>query len=350
MTELTAKQIKSFGFMVPPRGPKYLPPDVKKQIEKLLASPSLAKKWKEKYKNIIGGRQPKPIPKNKRRAGILTDVKSRSVREPLKRVRDFAAAYPSARSKKATPISTSPTTDVPSQLRGPKQNYRGVTDANLKIKDTKSTSTDAKPPQLRKPKDDRPVVKPRRKPKQSDELETSIRLAREKGDHYYFNKKLGKKMAAVTKEDLEKSGLGLTAYMNRLTGLDSPGAFESKSKRKAPPLPKRKPQRKLSTKEESEVKAGLEIRDALKLQAGKAKVRKRSEPILPIEGVRNTRGILTAGWDAVRDIGIEKDLSEAEETELFAKWKEEKKQSRKKPDAKKSRTGNTDYRKGGLFY
>ena len=333
MTELTAKQIKSFGFMVPPRGPKYLPPDVKKQIEKLLASPSLAKKWKEKYKNIIGGRQPKPIPKNKRRAGILTDVKSRSVREPLKRVRDFAAAYPSARSKKATPISTSPTTDVPSQLRGPKQNYRGVTDANLKIKDTKSTSTDAKP-----------------RRKQSDELETSIRLAREKGDHYYFNKKLGKKMAAVTKEDLEKSGLGLTAYMNRLTGLDSPGAFESKSKRKAPPLPKRKPQRKLSTKEESEVKAGLEIRDALKLQAGKAKVRKRSEPILPIEGVRNTRGILTAGWDAVRDIGIEKDLSEAEETELFAKWKEEKKQSRKKPDAKKSRTGNTDYRKGGLFY
>ena len=333
MTELTAKQIKSFGFMVPPRGPKYLPPDVKKQIEKLLASPSLAKKWKEKYKNIISGRQPKPIPKNKRRAGILTDVKSRSVREPLKRVRDFAAAYPSARSKKATPISTSPTTDVPSQLRGPKQNYRGVTDANLKIKDTKSTSTDAKP-----------------RRKQSDELETSIRLAREKGDHYYFNKKLGKKMAAVTKEDLEKSGLGLTAYMNRLTGLDSPGAFESKSKRKAPPLPKRKPQRKLSTKEESEVKAGLEIRDALKLQAGKAKVRKRSEPILPIEGVRNTRGILTAGWDAVRDIGIEKDLSEAEETELFAKWKEEKKQSRKKPDAKKSRTGNTDYRKGGLFY
>jgi hypothetical protein len=262
MTELTAKQIKSFGFMVPPRGPKYLPPDVKKQIEKLLASPSLAKEWKEKYKNIIGGRQPKPILKKTGRAAPLTDVKSKSksVREPLQRVRDFAAAYPSARSKKATPISTSPTADVPSQLRRPKQNYSGVTDTSLKIKDTKSTSTDAKPPQLRKLKDD----KPRRK--QSDELERSLAAARKKGDPYYFNEKLGKKMAAVTKEDLEKSGLNLTQYMNRLTGLDSPGAFESKRKRKAPSLPKRKPQRKLSTKEESEVKAGLEIRDALRLQ------------------------------------------------------------------------------------
>ena len=329
MTELTAKQIKSFGFMVPPRCPKYLPPDVKKQIEKLLASPSLAKKWKEKYKNIIGGRQPKPILKKTGRTAPLTDVKSKSVREPLKRVRDFAAAYPSARSKKATPISTSPTTDVPSQLRGPKQNYRGVTDANLKIKDTKSTSTDAKPPQLRKPKDDRPVVKPRRKPKQSDELETSIRLAREKGDHYYFNKKLGKKMAAVTKEDLEKSGLGLTEYMNRLTGL------KAKSKRKAPPLPKRKPQRKLLTKEESKVKAGLGIRDASAVHAGA------------------TRGPADAG-----PVKKRRYLTEEEEKGLLGDWgdtaaaqKRYNKHLRKKSeDAKKSRTGNTDYRKGGLFY
>ena len=44
-------------------------------------------------------------------------------------------------------------------------------------------------------------------------------------------------------------------------------------------------------------------------------------------------------------------LSVPEETALLAKWKKEKKQPRKKSNgAKKSRTGNTDYRKGGLFY
>ena len=278
MTELTVKQIKSFGFMVPPRGPKYLPPDVKKQIEKLLSSPSLAKEWKEKHKNIISGRQPKPILKKTGRTAPLTDVKSKSVREPLKRVRDFAAAYPSARSKKATPISTSPTADVP--------------------------------PPLRKPKD----AKPRRK--QSDELETSLAAARKKRDPYYFNKKLGKKMAAVTKEDLEKSGLNLTEYMNRITGLDSPGAFESKRTTK----PKRK-----FTFDADKIAAGLPKRKA------------------PTRVAPDTRRF----------------LSEAEETELLDKWKEEKKQSRKpKPPARKAhggmqskkRTGHADFRKGGLFY
>jgi len=181
----------------------------------------------------------------------------------------------------------------------------------------KSTSpADAKPPQLRKPKDD----KPRRK--QSNELETSLAAARKKGDPYYFNEKLGKKMAAVTKEDLEKSGLNLTQYMNRLTGLDSPGAFESKRKRKTPPLPKRKPQRKLSESRTAEIKAGLDISKALERQAEKEKA-------------SDTRRF----------------LSVPEETALLAKWKKEKKQPRKKSNgAKKSRTGNTDYRKGGLFY
>jgi len=67
--------------------------------------------------------------------------------------------------------------------------------------------------------------------KTTNKLETSLAAARKKGDPYYL--KNGKKMAAVTKEDLEKSGLSLRDYLNKKLGLT-----RRKSK---PPIPKQKP-------------------------------------------------------------------------------------------------------------
>ena len=104
---------------------------------------------------------------------------------------------------------------------------------------TQQTVKDKKPPAKFR---DRPdaldipsskVSKPKSKAPDK-KLETSLAAARKKGDLYYSKK--GKKMAAVTKEDLEKSGLSLRDYLNEKLGLTR---RESK-----PPRPKRKPAQK----------------------------------------------------------------------------------------------------------
>jgi|TARA_R110002020_G_scaffold259646_1_gene473559 hypothetical protein len=184
-------------------------------------------------------------------------------------------------------------------------------------------------------------VKKEKVTESSEEQPRSIaaakRLYKKTGDNKYLfyqhdtgktdvkGKPIYKKMAAVYKEDLK--GLSLTEYLNKKMNLKP-------RTRKAPPLPKRKPQRKLSTKEESKVKAGLGIRDASAVHAGA------------------TRGPADAG-----PVKKRRYLSEKEETGLLDDWGDTaaaqeryNRHLRKKSDAKKSRTGNTDYRKGGLFY
>ena len=72
---------------------------------------------------------------------------------------------------------------------------------------------------------DKPKPKPKPMPKittkaSEKKLKTSLMAAVNAGDDYYFNKKAGRKMAAVTKEMLNKSGhKNLTAYMNDRLGL-----------------------------------------------------------------------------------------------------------------------------------
>ena len=81
---------------------------------------------------------------------------------------------------------------------------------------------DIPPPKGSKPKDK----------KKTKELKTSLAAARKAGDTYYM--KNGKKMAAVTKEDLKKSGLSLRDYLNRKEGL-------TRRERSTPPKPKPNP-------------------------------------------------------------------------------------------------------------
>ena len=90
----------------------------------------------------------------------------------------------------------------------------------------------------------KPVPKPvpksvKPKAKEPDKkLETSLAAARKKGDLYYRHEKTGKKMAAVTKEDLDKSGLSLRDYLNQKEGL-------TRRKSKPPkPLPRPRPDKK----------------------------------------------------------------------------------------------------------
>ena len=66
---------------------------------------------------------------------------------------------------------------------------------------------------------------------------TSLAAARKAGHLYYW--KNGKKMAAVSAEDLSKTGLSLRDFMNKQLGLTRKG------KVKHPP-PKQKPRRKLA--------------------------------------------------------------------------------------------------------
>jgi len=72
----------------------------------------------------------------------------------------------------------------------------------------------------------KPVSAPKPKPQQGlkrrqsnidkEDRKTSLSAARRAGHLYYW--KNGKKMAAVTREDLKESGLGLTAFMNMQLG------------------------------------------------------------------------------------------------------------------------------------
>ena len=84
---------------------------------------------------------------------------------------------------------------------------------------------------------------------------TSLAAARKAGHLYYW--KNGKKMAAVSAEDLSKTGLSLRDFMNKQLGLTR------KDKVKHPP-PKQKPRRKPAeiTLSEDAIRKGREtIRD-----------------------------------------------------------------------------------------
>lgn len=124
-----------------------------------------------------------------------------------------------ARRRRRKPAKSSPTSPLPKPK--PKDSAPSLP----KPKPKRTIESMIKELGLDKPSR-KPVSAPKPKPQQGlkrrqsnidkEDRKTSLSAARRAGHLYYWQN--GKKMAAVTQEDLKESGLGLTAFMNMQLG------------------------------------------------------------------------------------------------------------------------------------
>ena len=191
-TKITDSVVRRFGFHVPEGGVgpdgENLPPSVVSVIRKLLVDPALRKDF---LRTQIG-KTPRDHPA----------ITSNRVKQLESQIGDVPPQHP---------VASEP---------------QGRVDPSLQRAVDKLKEPSPTPP--------RPKRKPSVPESASTELKTSLAAARKAGDLYYLNKKTGKKMAAVTKEDLDKSGLSLRDYLNQKEGL-------TRRKKKPPPKPRQRP-------------------------------------------------------------------------------------------------------------
>jgi len=225
---ITEDVLRQFGFAIPEGGVRNISDETKYIVDRLLDEPDnskyldiqLAKKGIDK-----AGKQPFKRDQSSRVQQLQSQGVVPKKRTPVSGSRIDQLKSQSAVSKRRIPVSDSSAFKSASAARAP----------SLPDDEGKAPPTPERKPFRKLISDIAPADK-----------KQSLAAARKAGHLYYW--KDGKKMAAVTREDLKESDLDLTDYMNKQLGIERRKAPvprkrpESLNTRRKAPVPRKRPE------------------------------------------------------------------------------------------------------------